>query len=101
MRLSSTLPVQLPGAEIDRIEQDPRITVWSRTQVTALTGTGQLQGIRISRAGHPGELELAISGLFIFIGARPELAGWPASSPKTAAGSCSPVPTFPRPGPAA
>ena len=60
---------------IDRIEQDPRITVWSRTQVTALTGTGRLQGIRISRAGHPGDSELAISGLFIFIGARPR-TGW-------------------------
>jgi thioredoxin reductase (NADPH) len=56
---------------IDRIEQNPRITVWSRTHVTALTGTGQLQGIRIGRAGHQGESELAIRGLFVFIGAKP------------------------------
>ena len=55
----------------DRIEQDPRIMVWPRTQVTALTGTGELQGVRIGRAGHQGESELAIRGLFIFIGAEP------------------------------
>jgi len=35
---------------IGRIEQDPRITVWPRTEVTELTGTGRLQGVRISRA---------------------------------------------------
>ena len=55
----------------DRIEQNPRITVWPRTQVTALTGTGELQGVRIARAGQQGESELAIRGLFVFIGAEP------------------------------
>ena len=59
----------------DRIEQNPRITVWPRTQVTALTGTGELQGVRIGRAGHQGESELAIRGLFVFIGAEPR-TGW-------------------------
>ena len=59
----------------DRIEQNPRITVWPRTQVTALTGTGELQGVRIGRAGGQGESELAIRGLFVFIGARPR-TGW-------------------------
>src|SRR5262245_19982242 len=33
---------------IDRIEQNPRVTVWPQTQVTALTGTGQLQRDRKS-----------------------------------------------------
>jgi thioredoxin reductase (NADPH) len=56
---------------IDRIEQNPRITVWPRTQVTALTGAGELQGVRIGRAGGQGEAELAVRGLFVFIGARP------------------------------
>jgi thioredoxin reductase (NADPH) len=56
---------------IDRIEQNPRITVWPRTQVTALIGAGQLEGMRIGRAGHQVESELAIRGLFVFIGARP------------------------------
>jgi thioredoxin reductase (NADPH) len=59
---------------IDRIEQNPRITVWARTQVTALTGTGQLRGARIG-ASHQGESELAIRGLFVFIGAKPG-TGW-------------------------
>jgi thioredoxin reductase (NADPH) len=56
---------------IDRIEQNPRITVWPSTQVTALIGAGQLEGMRIGRAGHQAESELAIRGLFVFIGARP------------------------------
>ena len=59
----------------DRIEQDPRITVWPRTEVTELTGTGRLQGVRISRASREGESELAIHGLFVFIGAQPR-TGW-------------------------
>jgi alkyl hydroperoxide reductase subunit AhpF len=59
----------------DRIGQDPRITVWTRTEVTELTGTGRLQGVRISRASRPGESELAIHGLFVFIGAQPR-TGW-------------------------
>jgi thioredoxin reductase (NADPH) len=59
----------------DRIEQDPRITVWTRTEVTELTGTGRLQGVRISRASRPGESELPIQGLFVFIGAQPR-TGW-------------------------
>ena len=60
---------------IDRIEQNPRIIVSPRTQVTALTGTGQLEGVRIRRTGQPGESELAIGGLFVFIGAKPR-TGW-------------------------
>jgi thioredoxin reductase (NADPH) len=59
----------------DRIEQDSRITVWPRTEVTELTGAGRLQGVRVSRASHPGEAELAIHGLFVFIGAQPR-TGW-------------------------
>ena len=59
----------------DRIEQNPRIIVWPRTQVTALTGTGELQGVRIGRAGQQDESELAIRGLFVFIGAKPR-TGW-------------------------
>jgi thioredoxin reductase (NADPH) len=56
---------------IDRIEQNPRITVWPGTQVTALIGASQLEGVRIGRAGPPAESELAIRALFVFIGARP------------------------------
>ena len=60
---------------IDRIEQNPRITVWPRTQVTALTGADQLEGVRIGRTGLRGESELAVRGLFVFIGAQPR-TGW-------------------------
>ena len=60
---------------IDRIEHNPRIIVSPRTQVTALIGTGQLEGVRIRRAGQPGESELALRGLFVFIGAKPR-TGW-------------------------
>jgi thioredoxin reductase (NADPH) len=61
----------------DRIKQNPRIIVWPRTQVTALTGTGELQGVRIGNASRQGESELAIRGLFVFIGAKPR-TGWVA-----------------------
>jgi thioredoxin reductase (NADPH) len=60
---------------IDRIEQNPRIVVSPRTQVTALIGTGRLEGVRIGRADHPGESELPVRGLFVFVGAQPR-TGW-------------------------
>jgi thioredoxin reductase (NADPH) len=60
---------------VDRIKQNPRIIVSPCTQVTALTGTGQLEGVRIRRAAQPAESELPIRGLFVFIGAKPG-TGW-------------------------
>ena len=60
---------------IDRIAQNPRIIVWPRTEVTALTGSRQLESLRIGRAIHQGESELGVRGLFIFIGAKPR-TGW-------------------------
>ena len=61
---------------INRITQNPRIIVSPRTQVTALTGTGQLEGVRIRRASRARpESELPVRGLFVFIGARPG-TGW-------------------------
>jgi thioredoxin reductase (NADPH) len=56
---------------VDRIERNPRIVVWPSTQVTALTGDGNLEGVQISRAGRQEPSELAVGGLFIFIGAKP------------------------------
>ncbi|HEY7487465.1 MAG TPA: FAD-dependent oxidoreductase [Streptosporangiaceae bacterium] len=70
-----SLPASMSRYLIDRIEQHPRIIVWPRSQVTALTGTAQLEGARVARAGHPGESDLAIRGLFVFIGAQPR-TGW-------------------------
>jgi thioredoxin reductase (NADPH) len=60
---------------IDRIEQNPCIIVSPGTQVTALIGTGQLEGVRICRTGQAGQSELPIRGLFVFIGAKPR-TGW-------------------------
>jgi thioredoxin reductase (NADPH) len=56
---------------VDRIEREPRIVVSPATQVTALIGMDHLEGVRIRRAGQPAESELAIRGLFVFIGAKP------------------------------
>jgi thioredoxin reductase (NADPH) len=56
---------------IDRIERHPRITVWPGTQIVALIGTDRLEGVRIRRHGRPDVSELAVSGLFVFIGAAP------------------------------
>jgi thioredoxin reductase (NADPH) len=60
---------------VDRIERNPRIVVWPSTQVTALTGTSQLQAVRLRRQGQPETSELAVTGLFAFIGAKPG-TGW-------------------------
>ena len=72
---------------IDRIEQNPRIIVWPRTQVTALTGTGQLEGVRIRRAGQRGRVGTGYpAGCSSSSAPSPGPGGWPASSPKTADG---------------
>jgi thioredoxin reductase (NADPH) len=60
---------------VDRIERTPGIVVWPSTQVTALTGTSQLKAVRLRRQGQPEAPELAVSGLFVFIGAKPG-TGW-------------------------
>jgi thioredoxin reductase (NADPH) len=60
---------------VDRIEREPRIVVWPSTQVTALIGTDQLEAVRLRRQGRPEASELAVSGLFVFIGAKPG-TGW-------------------------
>src|SRR5260370_23560512 len=56
---------------VDRIEREPRIIVSPRAQVTAVIGTDQLEGVRICRAGQRAESDLAVCGLFVFIGAKP------------------------------
>jgi thioredoxin reductase (NADPH) len=60
---------------IDRIEQNPRIIVLPSTQVTALIGTSKLEAVQVRRAGQPEPSELAVTGLFVFIGANPG-TGW-------------------------
>jgi thioredoxin reductase (NADPH) len=60
---------------IDRIERNPGITLWPSTQVTALIGTSRLEAVRLRREGQPETSELAVTGLFVFIGAKPG-TGW-------------------------
>jgi thioredoxin reductase (NADPH) len=60
---------------IDRIKRNPRITVWPSTQVAALTGASQLEALRLRREGQPEPSDLAVTGLFVFIGAKPG-TGW-------------------------
>jgi len=60
---------------VDRIERNPGIVVWPSTQVTALTGTNHLEAVRLRREGQPEASELAVTGLFVFIGAKPG-TGW-------------------------
>jgi thioredoxin reductase (NADPH) len=60
---------------VDRIERNRGIVVWPSTQVTALTGTNHLEAVRLRQAGQPEASELAVTGLFVFIGAKPG-TGW-------------------------
>jgi thioredoxin reductase (NADPH) len=60
---------------VDRIERNPGIVVWPATQVAALIGTNHLEAVRLRRLGQPETSELAIGGLFVFIGAKPG-TGW-------------------------
>ena len=83
---------------IDRIEQNPCITVWPRTQVTALTGANRLEGLRIGRAGHRASRNWPSVGCSSSSVPSPGPVGWPVSSPRTATDSCSPAPTSPQPG---
>ncbi len=55
---------------IDQIERNPRITVTPRTQVTALLGDDELDGVKL--IDHEMNAStLAVRGLFVFIGAQP------------------------------
>src|SRR5262249_7512599 len=57
----------------ERVEADPRITVRTRTTVTALDGDQTLRTLRLSGPG--GETAIPCSALFSFIGAEPS-SGW-------------------------
>jgi thioredoxin reductase (NADPH) len=60
---------------VDRIKRNPGIEVWPLTEVAALVGTSRLEALQLRRAGEPDQLELAVTGLFVFIGATPG-TGW-------------------------
>jgi len=60
---------------LDRIERNPGIVVWPSTQVTALMGTSHLEAVQLTSQSNPEVAELAVTGLFVFIGATPG-TGW-------------------------
>ena len=66
-----TLDTSMSRYLIDQIERDPRISVTPRTQVTALLGTDQLEGVQLLDTSRQQTSALAVRGLFVFIGARP------------------------------
>ena len=67
---ADTLASSMSRYLIDQIERDPRIIVRPRTQVTALLGADQLDGIAVVD-GESTVSTLAVRGLFVFIGAQP------------------------------
>jgi thioredoxin reductase (NADPH) len=56
---------------IERIEQAPGIHVLYRTEVTALLGDAALEGVVLRDTDRNTSSTLSLSGLFVFIGARP------------------------------
>jgi thioredoxin reductase (NADPH) len=56
---------------VDRIRADPRITIRTATEVTALHGGGRLEEVTLSDRGSGVEEACGCSGLFCFIGAEP------------------------------
>jgi thioredoxin reductase (NADPH) len=70
-----TLAASMSRYLIDQIERNPRITVTPRTQVTALLGKDQLEGVELVESSREQRSALAVRGLFVFIGAQPS-TGW-------------------------
>jgi thioredoxin reductase (NADPH) len=68
---SETLQTSMSRYLIDQIERNPRIIVTPRTQVTALLGKDQLEGVELLDASRQQTTALAVRGLFVFIGAQP------------------------------
>jgi thioredoxin reductase (NADPH) len=57
---------------VDRIDDDPSITVRTNTRILELEGDAQLRALRVS--GADGDVTLPASALFSFIGAEPNSA---------------------------
>jgi thioredoxin reductase (NADPH) len=70
-----TLETSMSRYLIDQIERAPRITVTPRTQVTALLGKDQLEGVQLLDTSRQQKSAVAVRGLFVFIGAQPA-TGW-------------------------
>jgi thioredoxin reductase (NADPH) len=70
-----TLAASMSRYLIDQIERNPHIIVTPRTQVTALLGKDQLEGVELLETSREQRSALAVRGLFVFIGAQPS-TGW-------------------------
>jgi thioredoxin reductase (NADPH) len=66
-----TLAASMSGYLIDQLERHPRITVTPRANVTALPGDDELQGVELVTTRGNETSQLAVRGLFVFIGAQP------------------------------
>jgi thioredoxin reductase (NADPH) len=66
-----TLQTSMSRYLIDQIEGNPRIIVTPRTEVTALLGRDQLEGVQLLDTSRQQRTALAVGGLFVFIGAEP------------------------------
>ncbi|MEO0914946.1 MAG: NAD(P)/FAD-dependent oxidoreductase, partial [Pseudomonadota bacterium] len=60
---------------VQRLENDPRITIHGESEVTALTGDAALGGVTLTHRPSGQETEIATRALFIMIGAVP-YTGW-------------------------
>jgi len=67
----SSLTASMSRYLIDEIERSLRITVIPHTQVTALVGQDQLEGVELVDSMRQETSTLPVRGLFIFIGAKP------------------------------
>jgi len=70
-----TLATSMSRYLIDEIERCPRIVVLPQTQVRALVGQDQLEGVEVVESRWQQTSILPVRGLFIFIGATP-CTGW-------------------------
>jgi thioredoxin reductase (NADPH) len=66
-----TLETSVSRYLVDQIERYPRIIVTRRTQITALLGKDQLDGVELLDTSRQQTSALAVCGLFVFIGAQP------------------------------
>ena len=55
----------------DRLEHDPRIRLWTHTEVTALEGGERLERVTLTHRQSGDEVSIATRALFIMIGASP------------------------------
>ena len=59
---------------IERIEADPKIDLIAGVEVQALAGQDHLEGVTLAHRATGKRQEIACTGLFCFIGARPATA---------------------------